>query len=146
MKIRQTLMWALLLAPGFAHAACSVAPTSVAFGVYSPFNVAPTDTAGTLRVSCDTATVGYTLLLSPGGAGSYLPRRLDGGVYTLAYNLYTDALRTIVWGDGSGGTTTLSGAFALPGAIDHTVYGRMPAQQNVGAGAYTDTLTVTLNF
>lgn len=51
-----------------------------------------------------------------------------------------------VWGDGSGGTATVSGALALPGAIDHTVYGRLPARQNVGAGAYTDTLTVTLNF
>lgn len=146
MKIRQTLMLALLLFPEIAQAACSVAPTSVAFGVYSPLNVAPTDTAGTLRVSCDTTTVGYTLLLTPGGAGSYSPRRLAGGSYTLAYNLYADALRTVVWGDGSGGTTTVSGAFALPGAIDHTVYGRVPAQQNVGAGTYTDTITVTLNF
>ena len=146
MRIHQTLMWALLLATGLAHAACSVNSTPVAFGTYSLFYVAPTDTAGTLRVSCDTATLGYTLLLSPGGAGSYSPRKLTGGAYTLAYNLYADALRSLVWGDGSGGTTTVSGAFALPGAIDHTVYGRVPAQQNVGAGAYADTLTVTLNF
>lgn len=146
MKIQPTLMLALLLAPGFAQAACSVAPTPVAFGAYSPFNVAPTDTAGTLRVSCDTVTVGYTVLLSAGSAGSYSPRGLSGGGYTLSYNLYVDALRTVVWGDGSGGTTTVSGAFALPGAIDHTVYGRVSSGQNVGAGAYTDTITVTLNF
>ena len=146
MKIRQALMWVLLLAPGFAQAACSVNPTSVAFGVYSPLNVVPTDTAGTLRVSCDTVTVGYTVLLSAGSAGSYASRRLSGGMYTLAYNLYTDALRTVVWGDGSGGTMTVRGAFALPGAIDHTVYGRVSAGQNVGAGAYTDTITVTINF
>lgn len=146
MRIRQALMLALLLAPGFAQAACSVNPTPVTFGIYSPFNVAPTDTAGTLRVSCDTVTVGYTVLLSAGSAGSYSPRGLSGGGYTLFYNLYADALRTVVWGDGSGGTTTVSGAFALPGAIDHTVYGRVPARQNVGAGAYTDTITVTINF
>lgn len=146
MKIQSTLMLSLLLAPGFAQAACSVNPTPVAFGLYSPFNVAPTDTAGTLRVSCDTATVGYTVLLSAGSAGSYASRRLSGGGYTLSYNLYVDALRTVVWGDGSGGTTTVSGAFALPGAIDHTVYGRVSAGQNVGAGAYTDTIIVTLNF
>ena len=146
MKIQSTLMLSLLLAPGFAQAACSVNPTPVAFGLYSPFNVAPTDTAGTLRVSCDTVTVGYTVLLSAGSAGSYAPRRLSGGMYTLSYNLYTDALRTVVWGDGSGGTMIVSGAFALPGAIDHTVYGRVSAGQNVGAGAYTDTITVTINF
>lgn len=146
MRTRQALMWVLLLVPGFAQAACSVNPTPVAFGIYSPFNVAPTDTAGTLRVSCDTVTVGYTILLSAGSAGAYSPRGLSGGGYTLSYNLYADALRTVVWGDGSGGTTTVSGAFALPGAIDHTVYGRLPAGQNVGAGAYTDTITVTINF
>lgn len=146
MRIQPALIGALLLAPGFAQAACSVNPTSVAFGIYSPFNVAPTDTAGTLRVSCDTATLGYTVLLSAGSAGSYSPRGLSGGGYTLPYNLYVDALRTVVWGDGSGGTATVSGAFALPGSIDHTVFGRIPAQQNVGAGAYTAAVTVTVNF
>lgn len=146
MRFQLSLIWALLVAPGLTHAACSVNSTSGAFGAYSLFNVAPTDTAGTIRVSCDTTTLGYTLLLSPGGAGSYSPRKLAGGAYTLAYNLYADALRSLVWGDGSGGTTTVSGAFALPGAIDHAVYGRVPAQQNVAAGAYTDTITVTLNF
>ena len=146
MRISRALMWASLLAPGIAQPACSVDPTPVAFGAYAPLNDAPADTAGTLRVSCDTVTVGYTLLLSPGGAGSYSPRRLSGGAYTLAYNLYADALRTVVWGDGSGGTTTVSGAFALPGAVDHTVYGRLPARQNVGTGAYSDTITVTVNF
>lgn len=146
MKIQSLLMLSLLLAPGFAQAACSVNPTPVAFGLYSPFNVAPTDTAGTLRLSCNTATVGYTVLLSAGSAGLYASRRLSDGGYTLSYNLYTDALRTVVWGDGNGGTMTVSGAFVLPGAIDHTVYGRMSAGQNVGAGAYTDTITVTINF
>lgn len=139
-------MLALLLSPEIAQAACSVDPTPVAFGVYSPFNVAPTDTAGTLRVTCSTATVGYTVLLSAGGAGSYSPRRLSGGAHTLSYNLYTDPLRTMVWGDGSAGTASVTGAFALPGAIDHTVYGRLPAQQNVGAGVYSDTITATINF
>lgn len=136
----------LILFAKTAQSVCSVDPTPVAFGVYSPFSIAPADTAGTLRVSCDTATLSYTLQLSPGGAGSYSPRRLSGGGYALSYNLYTDPLRTMVWGDGSGGTANVTGALALPGAIDHTVYGRIPAQQNVGTGAYTDAITVTINF
>lgn len=136
----------LILFAKTAQSACSVDPTPVAFGVYSPFSITPADTAGTLRVSCDTATLGYTLLLSPGSTGSYSPRQLSGSGYTLSYNLYTDPLRTIVWGDGGGGTASVSGAFALPGAIDHAIYGRIPAQQNVGAGTYADTITVTINF
>ena len=136
----------LLLLAGAAESACSVDSTPVAFGVYSPFSAVPADTAGTLRVTCDAVTVGYTVLLSAGGAGSYSPRRLSGGGYALSYNLYIDPLRTTVWGDGSGGTASVTGAFALPGATDHTVYGRVPAGQNVGAGAYADTITVTINF
>ncbi|MEK6592118.1 MAG: spore coat U domain-containing protein [Pseudomonadota bacterium] len=136
----------LILFANAAQSACSVNPTPVAFGVYSPFSIAPTDTAGPLRVSCDAITLSYTLQLSPGGAGSYSPRQLSGGGYTLSYNLYTDPLRTVVWGDGSGGTASVPGALALPGAIDHAIYGRIPAQQNVGAGAYADTITVTINF
>ena len=45
MRIQPALIGALLLAPGFAQAACSVNPTPVVFGIYSPFNVAPTDEA-----------------------------------------------------------------------------------------------------
>lgn len=147
MKTRMVLLSTLLLLlASTAQSACSVNPTSVAFGVYSPFSVTPTDTAGTLRVTCDTVTTGYTILLSAGGAGSYSPRRLSGSGYLLSYNLYTDPLRTTVWGDGSGGTVNVAGAFALAGAIDHTVYGRITAGQNVGAGAYADTITVTINF
>ncbi|MBI4207696.1 MAG: spore coat protein U domain-containing protein [Betaproteobacteria bacterium] len=147
MNTRMVLLSTLpLFLANTAESACSVDPTPVAFGVYSPFSGAPADTAGTLRVTCSTATVGYTVLLSAGGAGSYSPRRLSGGGHTLSYNLYTDPLRTVVWGDGSGGTASVTGAFALPGNIDHTVYGRVPALQNVSAGTYTDTITVTINF
>lgn len=147
MNMRAALLAAILIFfAKNAQSACSVNPTPVAFGVYSLFNIAPTDTAGTLRVSCDTAAAGYTLRLSPGGAGSYFPRQLSSGGYVLSYNLYTDLLRSIVWGDGSGGTANITGAFALPGAIDHVIYGRIPAQQNVGGGAYVDTITVTISF
>ena len=143
MGLLSTLMFLLA---GTAESACSVDPTPVAFGLYSPVSAAPTDTAGTLRVTCDAIAAAYTVLLSAGGAGSYSPRRLSGNGYMLSYNLYTDPVRSTVWGDGSGGTASVTGAFALPGAIDHTVYGRMPAGQNVGAGAYADTITVTINF
>jgi len=145
-SIHRALALALLLAPPIARAACSVEPTPVVFGAYSPFDGAPADTTGTLRVSCDAVTVGYTLLLGSGGAGSYAPRRLSGGAHTLAYNLYADVLRTVIWGDGSAGTATVSGAFALPGTAEHTVYARVPARQNVGAGSYSDAVTVTINF
>jgi spore coat protein U-like protein len=65
------------------------------------------------------------------------------GPYTLNYNLYTTASRTTVWGDGTGGTSTLNG---LAFGATHTVYATVPARQNVRVGQYTDNIIVTLTF
>ena len=48
----------------------------------------------------------------------------------LAYNLYREASRSIIWGDGTGGSAVGSGTGAT-----HTVYGRIPSRQNVYAGS-----------
>lgn len=61
----------------------------------------------------------------------------------LSYNLYIDPTRLLVWGDGSGLTTTVTN---LALSADHTVYGRIPAQQNVTAGSYADLIVVTVTF
>ena len=52
-----------------------------------------------------------------------------------------DPARTVVWGDGTDG----SSLFAAPeGNVQALVYARIPAGQDVAAGAYTDTLVVTI--
>jgi spore coat protein U-like protein len=97
--------------------------------------------AGTVSVACSPAT-SYSVGLSTGN-GSYSQRRLSSGSATLDYNLYTDASRSIVWGDGTSGSSTVGGNGE---SVDHTVYGRIPAQQNVTAGNYGDTVIVTVTF
>ncbi len=61
----------------------------------------------------------------------------------LAYNIYLDAARTVVWGDGAGGTQTLE---VQNGDRSVSFYGRISAGQDVAAGPYSDAIVVTFNF
>jgi len=137
-----------------ALAVCSVSAGGVAFGIYDPSAFSPLDRTGNVRVSCSLLglaglLVSYDILLSTGDSGSYAQRRMPGEGYALDYNLYTDNLRTKVWGDGSGSTSVVSDGYLLellPQARDYPVYGRIPAGQNLPAGSYGDTITVTVNY
>lgn len=117
------------------------AADGVAFGNYDFLSPTALDGAGGITVHCDAETP-YTIALSP-GYGSYEARQMRSGEHPLNYNLYTDASRTIVWGDGTFGTQTVGGSVA-----DHmySVYARAPAGQNPYVGTYTDNITVTLTF
>lgn len=128
-----------------------VTATPVAFGLYSPGSPSPTNANGTVTVAC-TVVAGNTLpsftaALDAGIAGSFAPRQMDFAGTRLNYNLYTDAAHTIVWGDGTGGTSTQSyDASGAQGQVNFTVYGQMPAGQYVAPGSYADTITVTVSY
>lgn len=148
------VLW-LLAQPAWALLSwCTVSATPVSFGTYDVFNASPTDTSGTVSVTCRVILLGllvsYEVSLDTGGNSSYSPRKMQkGGSYTLDYNLYKDAARTQVWGDGSGGSSTLSIAKLIQVGThtdDYNLYGRMPAGQNVEAGSYSDTVTVTVEY
>jgi spore coat protein U-like protein len=66
------------------------------------------------------------------------------GAFLLNYGLFTDATRTTNWGE-TVGTDTVSGTGTGATQIV-TVYGRIPATQNVGIGGYVDTITATVTF
>lgn len=132
---------------------CSVSAIATSFGTYNPFSAVPLDSAGSVTVTCEnllSILVSYDIQLSSGASGGYAPRRLAGPGYQLDYNLYTNAARSSVWGDGSGATAVVSDGYLLavlfPVQRSYSVYGRMPAGQNVAPGSYTDTITVTINY
>lgn len=125
-----------------AHAAtCDISPQGVSFGAYDPTEPSDLDGVGTIAIACDTE-VTVTISLSP-GAGSYGTRTMPGGTGQLSYNLYTTSQRVIVWGDGSGGSDSVSATLQ---SRDFTVYGTIPAGQNVAAGTYADTVVVTITY
>jgi len=139
--IRWLPVLAFALAAPQAWSACTVSLTGVSFGNYDPFSSVNLDSTGNVAVTCSPASP-YTIALSPGNAAQ-TERRMQSGAQVLAYNLFTDATRTAVWGDGTGTTLTVSGSGSAGG---HPIYGRIPARQNVAIGSYTDAITVTVTF
>jgi spore coat protein U-like protein len=120
---------------------CSTSTSGLVFGTYDPFASAPLDSTASVSVTCSAST-SYTIALSA-GQGSFSGRTMSNGAHLLAYNLFTDSLRTTVWGDGSGSTMTVKGSGT---SASYPIYGRVTALQNAYVGAYMDTVIITVSF
>jgi len=139
-RLLAALVTASLASPPAVAASCSAASSGVSFGSYDTLDPSPLDSAGDVRVTCD-SSVPFTVSLNP-GSGPSGGRQLSGGSATLNYQLYIDAARTTVWGDDTyGNSVSTSGT-----DVDLSVYGRVPGQQNVPAGSYSDVLTITISY
>jgi len=124
-------------------ASCTVVGSTIAFGNYTSSQV---DQTGNIAVLCTNGT-SYSIGLDAGaGTGATTSaRKMTGSLGgTLSYALYADSGRTNNWGS-TIGTDTQAGTGN--GLIQNlTVYGRIAASQTPLAGAYTDTVTVTLTY
>ena len=123
--------------------ACTLNVTGVNFGSYDVFSNTPLDSTGNIDVNCPSG-VGYSIELSEGG-GTHTQRVMGSGAHRLNYNLYTAANRAVVWGDATSGTVTVNGT-GIGVNVNHAVYGRIPALQNVHPGSYSDIIIVELTF
>lgn len=127
---------------------CTISTAALAFGSYDPVVAhasANLDGTGTVIVACTkgaTATIG--LALGSNASGS-VRRMKDSGTNYITYELYQDAGRTTVWGTAGAGLLS-TGAAPSKAARNFTVYGRVPANQDVPAGSYNDTVVATVNF
>ena len=152
-KATKWLLIALLVAAAVvglsfsALAVCSLTSSSISFGNYDVFNTSPLDTNGSIVYRCGNADNNISISLDKGGASSFNPRRMLKGSEALTYNLFLDAARTVIWGDGTSGTQTYF-IKNPPNNQDVTVpvYGRIPTGQSVSKGIYSNTITVTINF
>ena len=128
-------------------AACTVSATDLAFGAYVPAAALSDDASSTVTTNC-TLTVPYNIGLDAGiGTGATIPLRQMTGSPTadlLTYSLYRDAAHALVWGNTIGTNTVALVGTGL--AVPTTVFGRIPALQNVSVGTYTDTITATVTF
>ena len=131
---------------------CSVSSTGTAFGVFDTLSGSNKDVIGTISVTCSGNigdAVNYVIALSPGG-GSFASRTMQAGAPQLSYNLFSDGAHTSVWGDGTGGTSTVSDSYSLPASSStrqYTVFGRIPAgQSGAVAGSYADSMVITLTY
>lgn len=130
---------------------CTASTSGVSFGSYNPGSSSPNDASGTVTLSC-TGVVSLLgtidIAASPGTSGNATARQMAQGADRLNYNLYTDSNRASVWGTGSGGTGTISATLngLLVFSQSVTVFGRLPAQQWVRTGAYSDSVIVTITY
>jgi spore coat protein U-like protein len=140
MSLLIPLAFVLKAQPGHA---CILNVTGVNFGNYDVFSNTALDSTGNIDVNCPSA-IGYSIALSEGG-GSHTQRVMNSGAHRLNYNLYIAANRGVVWGDTTSGTARVSGT-GIGVSVNHAVYGRIPARQNVRAGSYSDIINVVLTF
>jgi spore coat protein U-like protein len=131
-------------------ATCVISAAPLSFGPYDTVTTGNVDAQAVLTFTCTSGTTGIQITLGQGLApaedsSDATPlRQMQSGDDRLAYFLYQESGRTTVWGN-----TLATAPAAVVGtgeAQTATVFGRIPADQNVPAGTYTDTVAATVNF
>jgi spore coat protein U-like protein len=126
---------------------CTITTLSVNFGNYNVFTTTPDDSTGRVTYRCNSTAFNITVALTQGASSTFNPRLMYKGVEVLGYNLYRNSARTTIWGDGTGGTAVYSRADPPNNSnVNVTIYGRIPAGQDVSAGTFSDTVTAVINF
>jgi len=143
-----TVVRALLPVAGNAFQ-CSSTPVS--FNSYDVFSAAPTYSTGTVSVSCNNPNqqaMPVTIAINGGRSGTFNPRQMRAtlGADSLDYYLFTTAARTVIWGDGTGGSSTVTNIVSKSAPWNAPIYGSLPPRQNVSAGSYADAVVVTVTW
>jgi spore coat protein U-like protein len=138
----------LVLRPQFSYAAAFCTITSVSavdFGTYNVFSAQSNNNGvGSITIQCQNGMPTFVVNLSSGQSNNYLSRVMRSSGNSLNYNLYTSAARNVVWGDGTGGSSTLTVNRNTITTL--SVFGKIPAGQDVAVGAYTDNINTTISF
>lgn len=132
---------------------CAVSTPGLTFTAIDPTAAVNSTGSATLTVKCTKGTTLTDIKLGPGGhqiAGG--KRQLNNGSNNIAYQLFTDAGFTTLWGDstttGIGAKDNIGFTFTSVNAPQtYTVYGQiLVADEDVPAATYTDSVTITLDF
>lgn len=132
-------------------AVCTITTTPVAFGAYDPVvaNAAtPLDQNGSVTVTCTRGAQNLRIDLTPGlysaNAVGTTRAMFDGTATYLSYELYTDAPGGTVWGENASGRAIPNAPNLTPRTF--TVFGRVPAAQDVIPGNYNDTVVAEIHY
>lgn len=153
MNPRAPLLLCILLGAAVPALAvqCTLTTSGLHFGALSSQTAGKATARGTLLLTCRGRigeSIRYHLQLTQGN-GSYRQRVMQSDANHLAYNLYLDAGRTRIWGDGSESTGELSGTVRLPAPVYSwlfPVYARTQSQAAASARPYADTVLVELTY
>ncbi|HAI46078.1 MAG TPA: spore coat protein U [Stenotrophomonas sp.] len=150
------------VAPARADTTCTAtAPTALAFGTITNGAANPSNAMASFTITCRTAalsvlgsaSVRACLKIGTGSTGSsLLPTRsmANASADPMAFQLYTNAGRTTVWGAVAGGSppaAVVTLTYSVPlltggsGAQSITLYGQVPAAQVLSAGSFASNFT-----
>jgi len=135
---------------------CTGSNVALSLGIYDSYQATPVDASGIFTVTCTRSggppTTTVTVGIGPSfNSGTIATRtmKLTTGADLLSYNLYANIGRTQIWGD-TIGTNTVSQTLSIPnntsGTLTFTIFTRITALQDIRAGSYGDSLTVTVTF
>ncbi len=152
-RLLGALMW---LASGAQAATCSASTSLMAFGLYDTVSTTANDTTAQVTVVCtpgsgDPLTTPYVLTVAGTGTGNDSVRAVLYSASRLYYQVYKDAGRSQVWGNGGSSGAGVAGSVTSVAALaaaqlTHTAYARMPAHQVVPPGLYGGSLLVTVDY
>jgi spore coat protein U-like protein len=127
---------------------CTVSAFTLNFGVYEPVvtnKTLPLDSSSIINVYCTKGTQGDVALDNGSNfaAGNRRMKSVAGAFMT--YEIYKDATRATVW-NAAGINSAVSTSRTIPLGGGFVAYGRIPAGQDLAAGAYTDTLQAIVTY
>jgi spore coat protein U-like protein len=125
------------------QAACVVSASAMTFGLYAGSAMNATST---VSVNCTNSTpynVGLGAGLAPGA--TVASRKMTGpGSALLSYALASNSPGIVNWGQTVGTDTVAGTGNGFPQTL--SIHGQIPPGQYVAAGAYADTITVTVTY
>jgi len=129
---------------------CRVWVFGANFGIYMPARPNPLDISALMLVRCVGQPGSFTVSMGPGLSGDQMNRTMfSGATNTLSYNIFRNAARTQIWGDGTPPTVLQSGVRngrGRPSWFFFRFFGRAYANQTPNSGFYDDNIVVTVLF
>ncbi len=151
----------ILILPLAANAAvsCNVATSGVSFGNYDQVSTANTTSMGNVGITCSdlggagSLSVSISVSISASATSGTVANRqmaMAGGTDRLNYNLYQDAALSLLWGNTPGVNDVTLPKLRVPkngsASTSVTIYGSIPAGQNVSVGNYSDSNVLTIFY
>ena len=130
---------------------CTIETRPLSFGNFDPEAGANLDAVAQVIYTCDNQAKKIRIEMTTGQANQFSPRRMTAGTGLdfLDYNIYLDATRQTIWGQGAYGTDVYYVNNPPNGtSVIVPAYGRIPGRQTLSPapGQYIDALTVRVLF
>ncbi|MCF6765923.1 spore coat U domain-containing protein [Thiotrichales bacterium 19S3-7] len=123
--------------------ACIVSVSDLNFGEYDPNSNIDLTSSGSFIFQCSPG-ISTSFYLTPIQQGTISDRILTNGPNQLHYNLYTDSNFSTIFGNTNEGSPLSHTTNGNTQSINY--YGKIPANQNVQSGTYTDMQSVSIDF